>query len=132
MKAIQKTLADAKIGPDRIGYINAHVTCTILGDIAETRAIKRALGDWAYKIPISSTKSQLGHQLGGSGAVESIFCLLAIRDGIVPPTINLENPDPECDLDYTPLTAREKKISVTLTNSFGFGGHNGCAIFSAF
>ncbi len=132
MKAIQKTLADAKIGPDRIGYINAHGTGTILGDIAETRAIKRALGDWAYKIPISSTKSQLGHQLGGSGAVESIFCLLAIRDGIVPPTINLENPDPECDLDYTALKTREKKISLAMTNSFGFGGHNGCAIFSAF
>ena len=132
MKAIQKTLADAKIDPEKIGYINAHGTGTVLGDIAETRAIKRALGDFAHKIPISSTKSQIGHLLGGSGAVESIFCLLAIRDGIIPPTINLETPDPECDLDYTPLTAREQKIAVALTNSFGFGGHNACALFTAF
>ncbi len=132
MKAIQKTLADAKIDPEKIDYINAHGTSTILGDIAETRAIRHAFGDRAYRIPISSTKSQLGHILGGSGAVESILCLLAIRDGIIPPTINLETPDPECDLDYTPLTAREKKISVALTNSFGFGGHNGSAILAAF
>ncbi len=132
MKAIQKTLADAGIDPDKIDYINAHGTGTILGDIAETHALKRVFGDGAYRIPISSTKSQIGHQLGGSGAVESIFCLLAIRDGVVPPTINLETPDPKCDLDYTPLVAREKKISVALTNSFGFGGHNACAIFAAF
>ena len=132
MKAIMKSMADAKIGSEKIDYINAHGTSTVLGDIAETRAIKRALGDRAYRIPISSTKSQLGHQLGGSGAVESIFCLLTIRDGVIPPTINLENPDPECDLDYTPRTAREQKVSVAMTNSFGFGGHNACAILAAF
>ncbi|MDR1964348.1 MAG: beta-ketoacyl-ACP synthase II, partial [Planctomycetaceae bacterium] len=98
MKAILKSLADAKIEPEEIDYINAHGTATILGDIAETRAIKRAFGDLSYKIPISSTKSQIGHLLGGSGAVETIFCLQSIRDGVVPPTINLDNPDPECDL----------------------------------
>ncbi len=132
MKAMQKSLHDAKINPEEVDYINAHGTGTVLGDVAETRAIKRTFGDVAYKIPISSTKSQIGHLLGGSGAVESIFCLLAIRDGLVPPTINLETPDPECDLDYTPLKAKEKKIAVALTNSFGFGGHNGSALFAAF
>jgi 3-oxoacyl-[acyl-carrier-protein] synthase II len=132
MKAILKSLRDAKINPEDIDYINAHGTATILGDIAETRALKRSLGDLAYKIPISSTKSQMGHLLGGSGAVETIFCLLAIRDGIIPPTINLENSDPECDLDFTPLTARECPISTALSNSFGFGGHNACIIVSKF
>ena len=127
-KAIQKALSDAKIAPDEIDYINAHGTATLLGDVAETRAIKRVLGDHAYKVPISSTKSQIGHLLGGSGAVEAIFCLLAIRDGIIPPTINLETPDPECDLDYTPLVVRESKVGMALSNSFGFGGHNGCLI----
>jgi len=127
-KAILKALLDAKVAPEGIDYINAHGTATILGDVAETRAIKQALGEHAYRVPISSTKSQIGHLLGGSGAVEAIFCLLAIRDGIVPPTINLETPDPECDLDYTPLTARERTIKVALSNSFGFGGHNGCLV----
>ncbi|MDR2438561.1 MAG: beta-ketoacyl-ACP synthase II [Planctomycetaceae bacterium] len=130
MKAILKSLNDAGINRDEIDYINAHGTATILGDIAETRSIKRAFGDDAYKIPISSTKSQIGHLLGGSGAVETIFCLQSIRDGVIPPTINLENPDPECDLDFTPLTARECKISTVLSNSFGFGGHNACIIVS--
>ena len=129
-KAILKALQDAKLAPESIGYINAHGTATILGDIAETRAIKQALGEYAYRVPISSTKSQIGHTLGGSGAVEAIFCLLAIRDRIVPPTINLESPDPECDLDYTPLTAKECKIDTALSNSFGFGGHNGCLIMA--
>jgi len=130
MKAILKSLNDAKIDPGEIGYINAHGTATVLGDRAETCAIRRAFGNIAYKIPISSTKSQIGHLLGGSGAVETIFCLQAIRDGIVPPTINLENPDPECDLDFTPLTAKECKISTALSNSFGFGGHNACIVVS--
>jgi 3-oxoacyl-[acyl-carrier-protein] synthase II len=129
-KAIQKALQDAKVSPEKIDYINAHGTATILGDLAETRAIKRAMGEYAYKVPISSTKSQIGHLLGGSGTVEAIFCLLAIRDGIIPPTINLEEPDPECDLDYTPLTARERKIDTALSNSFGFGGHNGCLVLA--
>ena len=127
-KAIIKALADAKIAPENVDYINAHGTATILGDIAETRAIKRAFGEYAYKVPISSTKSQIGHILGGSGAVEAIFCLLAIRDGIIPPTINLDEPDPECDLDYTPLAARERRIKIALSNSFGFGGHNGSLV----
>lgn len=126
MKAIRKTLADAKVNPEELDYINAHGTSTVLGDLAETRAIKTALGERAFKIPISSTKSQLGHLLGGSGAVETIFCLLSIRDGIIPPTINLETPDPECDLDYVPNTARQQNVSIALSNSFGFGGHNGC------
>jgi len=127
-KAILKALQDAKMAPESIDYINAHGTATILGDAAETKAIKRALGRHAYKVSISSTKSQIGHLMGGSGAVEAIFCLLAIRDGIVPPTINLETPDPECDLDYTPLMARECKVETALSNSFGFGGHNGCLV----
>jgi len=127
-KAIQKALQDAKIAPENVDYINAHGTATHLGDVAETRAIKRAFGDHAYRVSISSTKSQIGHLLGGSGAVEAIFCLLAIRDGIIPPTINLETPDPDCDLDYTPLTAKECHVQIALSNSFGFGGHNGCLI----
>ena len=131
-KAILKALQDAQIAPDKIDYINAHGTATVLGDIAETKAIKQALGEHAYKVSISSTKSQIGHLLGGSGAVEAIFCLLAVRDGIIPPTINLESPDPECDLDYTPLTAKECKIETALSNSFGFGGHNGCLVLGRF
>ena len=127
-KAMLKALHDAKMSPERIDYINAHGTATLLGDVAETRAIKHAFGDHALKVSISSTKSQIGHLLGGSGAVETIFCLLAIRDGIIPPTINLETPDPDCDLNYTPLTARERNVNVALSNSFGFGGHNGCVV----
>jgi len=127
-KAMLKALHDAKMLPERIDYINAHGTATLLGDVAETRAIRHAFGDHALKVSISSTKSQIGHLLGGSGAVETIFCLLAIRDGIIPPTINLETPDPDCDLNYTPLTARERNVNVALSNSFGFGGHNGCVV----
>ncbi len=133
MRAIQKTLADAKINPEEVDYINAHGTSTQLGDIAESLAIKRALGDAAYKASISSTKSQIGHLLGGSGAVETIFSLLAIRDGIIPPTINLDKVDPLCDprLDFTPNKARQRKVSVALSNSFGFGGHNACVLVSS-
>ena len=129
-KAILRALQDAKVVPEEIGYINAHGTSTILGDIAETRAIKSALGEHAHHVSISSTKSQIGHLLGGSGAVEAIFCLLTMRDGIIPPTINLESPDPDCDLDYTPLTARERKVNIAISNSFGFGGHNGCIVLA--
>ncbi|MCL2006154.1 MAG: beta-ketoacyl-ACP synthase II [Planctomycetaceae bacterium] len=127
-KAMQKAMQDAKIVPEKVDYINAHGTATLLGDIAETKAIKQAFGPHAHKVAISSTKSQIGHLLGGSGAVEAIFCLLSIRDGIIPPTINLEMPDPACDLDYTPLVARERAVEVALSNSFGFGGHNGCIV----
>lgn len=125
-KAISAILKNTGLRPEQIDYINAHGTSTKLGDIAETAAIKSALGEAAYKIPVSSTKSELGHLLGGSGGVELIFSLLAIRDSVIPPTINLEEPDPLCDLDYTPLTAREKKVNIVISNSFGFGGHNTC------
>jgi len=128
VKVMQKALLDAKVSPDSIGYINAHGTATLLGDVAETKAVKQVFGERAYKLPISSTKSQIGHLLGGSGAIEAIVCLLAIRDGIIPPTINLDTPDPDCDLDYTPLKAKEYKVGTALSNSFGFGGHNGCVV----
>jgi len=117
-------LADARINPDEIDYINAHGTATQVGDPAETKGIKTVFGDRAERLPISSTKSVTGHLLGATGAMEVIACMCAIRDGVIPPTINLDHPDPECDLDYVPHTAREAKIETALTNSFGFGGHN--------
>jgi 3-oxoacyl-[acyl-carrier-protein] synthase II len=122
-------LADAGINPGQIQYINAHGTSTPAGDMAETRAIKRAFGDLAYKIPVSSTKSMTGHMLGAAGAAEAIFSILALRDQVAPPTINYDTPDPDCDLDYVPNTARELAIEYALTNSFGFGGTNGTLIF---
>jgi 3-oxoacyl-[acyl-carrier-protein] synthase II len=124
-------LRDAGVNPDGLHYINAHATSTELGDRAETVAIKRALGDYAKRVPVSSTKSMTGHLLGAAGVVEAIFSILAIRDGILPPTINLENPDPECDLDYVPGTARRARVTVALSNSFGFGGTNGSLVFRA-
>lgn len=130
--AMTSAMESARLAPDEIDYINAHGTGTILGDIAETAAIRCAFGPAAGKVSISSTKSQIGHLLGGSGGAEMIFTLLAIRDGIVPPTINLTEPDPKCDLDFTPLAAREKKIRRAMTNSFGFGGHNACVAVGAF
>ncbi len=123
-KAMWNALQDSQVDPSEIGYINAHGTSTPLGDVAETAAIKRVFGDSARKVSISSTKSQLGHLLGASGGVELIVAILALRDGLIPPTINYETPDPECDLDYTPNQARERKLSVAMSNSFGFGGHN--------
>ncbi|HBT77886.1 MAG TPA: beta-ketoacyl-[acyl-carrier-protein] synthase II [Planctomycetaceae bacterium] len=129
-RAIQKTLEDAGIDAGKVDYINLHGTGTSLGDIAEVKAVKRAFGESLRGIALSSTKSQIGHLLGGSGGVELIVTLLALRDGIVPPTSNLEDPDPECDLDFTPLTARERKLTVALSNSFGFGGHNACVLVS--
>ena len=122
--AMRMALASAEANADELGYINAHGTSTPLNDQAETRAIKAALGDLAYKIPVSSTKSMTGHMMGATGALEVIFCVNAIREGILPPTIHYETPDPECDLDYIPNKAREAKISLTLSNAFGFGGHN--------
>ena len=109
---------------DEVDYINAHGTSTPLGDKAETAAIKRVFGEHARKVSISSTKSQLGHSLGASGGIELVLTVKAIEKQIVPPTANLENPDPDCDLDYTPLKPKERKIDVALSNSFGFGGHN--------
>jgi 3-oxoacyl-[acyl-carrier-protein] synthase II len=125
-------LKDASLNPSDIQYLNAHATSTELGDKAETIAMKRAFGDHAKKLAVSSTKSMTGHLLGAAGVAEAIFSLLAIRDNVAPPTINLENPDPECDLDYVPNTARKMQIDVALSNSFGFGGTNGTLIFRRF
>jgi 3-oxoacyl-[acyl-carrier-protein] synthase II len=132
-RAMKLALDHAKLSPGDVDYINAHATSTGLGDIAETKAIKMVWGEeQAKKVAISATKSMTGHLLGGAGAVEMAACILAIRDGIIPPTINLEHPDELCDLDYTPNKAREKKVRVTLNNSFGFGGHNATLVATAF
>jgi len=128
-RAMQAALADAGIGVDQVDYINAHATSTKVGDVAETQAIKGVFGEHAYKIPVSSTKSVTGHLLGAAGGIESIFAVMAIRDGIVPPTINLEDPDDGCDLDYVPTTAREQSVDCVLSNSFGFGGTNASLVF---
>ena len=125
-------LEHARISPDQVDYINAHATSTDIGDICETRAIKTVFGDFAKKVTISSTKSMTGHILGGAGAVEMAACALSIQNGVIPPTINLENPDPQCDLDYTPNVAKEKKVRVAMNNSFGFGGHNATLIATEF
>jgi 3-oxoacyl-[acyl-carrier-protein] synthase II len=122
-------LRNAELNPDDIDYINAHGTSTPAGDAAETQAIKTAFGDKAYRVPISSTKSMTGHMLGAAGGVEAIFSILALRDQVIPPTINLETPDPECDLDYVPGVARAARLNVAMSNSFGFGGTNGTLIF---
>jgi 3-oxoacyl-[acyl-carrier-protein] synthase II len=127
--AMHNALNDAGLNASDLHYINAHATSTLLGDIAETIAVKRALGDHATRVAVSSTKSVTGHLLGAAGAVEAIFTLLAIRDQVAPPTINLDNPDPKCDLDYVPNTARSMTIDVALSNSFGFGGTNGSLVF---
>jgi len=121
-------LAEAQLEPQDIGYINAHGTSTRLNDVSETAAIKSVFGEQAYATPVSSTKSMTGHLLGAAGAVEAIFCMLALRDGMLPPTINQETPDPACDLDYVANRARPAKIRAALSNSFGFGGHNACLI----
>ncbi|HEX8911431.1 MAG TPA: beta-ketoacyl-ACP synthase II, partial [Humisphaera sp.] len=119
--AMRLALKDAGISGDQLDYINAHGTSTELGDLAETKAVKTVLGDHAYKVAISSTKSQLGHLLGASGGVEGVFTSLAVQRNLIPPTINLENPSPDCDLDYTPLKAKDRKIDYAMSNSFGFG-----------
>ena len=121
---MREAMADAEVNPEDVDYINAHGTSTAVNDSIETLAIKRAFGDVAYKVPISSTKSMMGHLIAAAGSVEAIVCLLAIRDGVLPPTINLDHPDPECDLDYIPHEARRKAVDVALSNSFGFGGQN--------
>ena len=129
-QCMRNALADAGLNPEQIDYINAHGTSTIAGDIAETEAIKSVFGAHARKLAISSSKSMIGHLLGAAGSVEAIICILALRDGVVPPTINLDNPDEGCDLDYTPHTARERPLNAALSNSFGFGGTNATLIFS--
>jgi 3-oxoacyl-[acyl-carrier-protein] synthase II len=130
--SMANALRDARLNPSDVQYINAHATSTPLGDRAETLAMKRAFGDHAMRVAVSSTKSMTGHLLGAAGVVEAIFCLLAIRDQVAPPTINYRTPDPQCDLDYVPNTARPMKIDVALSNSFGFGGTNGTVIFRRF
>ncbi len=128
-EAIKLALSDGHINPEEVDYINAHGTSTPANDSNETAAIKTALGNHAYQVPTSSTKSMTGHLLGGSGGIEAVACALAIKHEIIPPTINYSNPDPNCDLDYVPNKAREKKLGVVLSNSFGFGGHNVCLAF---
>ena len=123
-RAMLSALRDARLEPTSIDYINAHGTSTPLGDTAETVAVKRVFGDYAYKLSISSTKSQLGHSLGASGGIELVLTVMAMQHNVAPPTINLEHPDPACDLDYTPNTPRERPIRFAMSNSFGFGGHN--------
>jgi 3-oxoacyl-[acyl-carrier-protein] synthase II len=129
--AMRVALRDAKINPEDVQYVNAHGTSTQLGDAAETNAIKQVFGDHAYKLAVSSTKSMLGHTLGASGGIELIACVLSIRDGVVHPTINYQTPDPACDLDYVPNTARETPVRRAISNSFGFGGHNCCLVVGA-
>jgi len=127
-RAMKIALDQAGLQPADLDYINAHATSTPVGDVCETNAIKLALGEAAYRIPVSSTKSMTGHLLAGAGAVELAVCALAVEHGVIPPTINLDEPDPECDLDYVPHTAREQPVKVALNNSFGFGGHNATLI----
>ena len=131
-RCMELALMDAGINKDEVDYINAHGTSTPAGDVAETNGIKGAFGDHAYKLAVSSTKSMIGHLLGAAGGVEAIFSALAVQNQVAPPTINHDNPDPECDLDYVPNTAREMKIDVALSNSFGFGGTNGTLVFKRF
>ncbi|HEY7030666.1 MAG TPA: beta-ketoacyl-ACP synthase II [Thermomicrobiales bacterium] len=130
--AMQRALTWAELAPTAVDYVAAHATATPLGDVAETEAIKQALGDHASKVAISANKSMVGHLLGAAGAVSSLACVLAIRDNVAPPTINLTDPDPKCDLDYVPNVARKMPIDVALANGFGFGGQNACAVFRRF
>jgi len=131
-RVMRNAMRDAAIAPDQVDYINAHGTSTEAGDRAETKAIKRAFGDHAYKVAVSSTKSMTGHLLGGSGGIEAGISVMALRDQVAPPTINYETPDADCDLDYVPNHARPMKIDYVLSNSFGFGGTNGCLIFKRY
>jgi 3-oxoacyl-[acyl-carrier-protein] synthase II len=129
-RCMRNALRDARLNTDQVDYVNAHGTSTPAGDVAEVNAIKSALGDHAFKTAISSTKSMTGHLLGAAGGIEAIFAVLAIRDQVAPPTINQFTPDPECDLDFVPNQARKMKIDVAMSNSFGFGGTNGCLVFT--
>jgi 3-oxoacyl-[acyl-carrier-protein] synthase II len=129
---MENALRDGNVNPDQIGYINAHGTSTPAGDKAETVAIKRVFGDNAKNISISSTKSSLGHTLGASGGIELVASIMAMNTGVIPPTINLDTPDPECDLDYTPNVARERQVDYAMSNSFGFGGHNASVVLATY
>ena len=125
---ISSALGAAGVAPERVGYVNAHGTSTPLGDLAETRALKQVFGEHAYRLAVSSTKSVMGHCFGAAGALEAMMCVLALRDGVLPPTINYRNPDPECDLDYVPNEARRVEVDVALSNAMGLGGHNACVL----
>ena len=125
-------MKDAGINPDQVGYLNAHGTSTPLGDVAETLALKRALGDHAYRTMVSSTKSMTGHLLGAAGVVEAVSSAMALHTGIIPPTINLDHPSEGCDLDYVPHTAREKPVDIAMSNSFGFGGTNASLVLKRY
>ena len=129
VEMMRAALERAEIAPERVGYINAHGTSTPLGDLAETKAIKEVFGDHAYELAVSSTKSMTGHCFGAAGAVEAMMCVLALHEGVIPPTINYDTPDPECDLDYVPNEARRVQVDVALSNAMGLGGHNGCVLF---
>jgi 3-oxoacyl-[acyl-carrier-protein] synthase II len=129
-RAMAMALEDAAVAADAVHYINAHGTSTPLGDKAETRAMKRVFGDHAKRLAVSSTKSQLGHTLGASGGIELVVCALTMSRGVIAPTINLDTPDPECDLDYVPKVARQAKVDVAMSNSFGFGGHNASLVLA--
>jgi 3-oxoacyl-[acyl-carrier-protein] synthase II len=131
-KCMTAAMNDAGINPSDVGYLNAHGTSTPVGDLGESIAVKRAFGDAASSLAVSSTKSMTGHMLGAAGGAEAIFAILAMRDQVLPPTINLEDPDPDCDLDYVPNTAREAQVNIAMSNSFGFGGTNGSLVFSLF
>ena len=132
VRSMRRALKSAGIAPERVGYINAHGTATPVGDLAETRAIRTVFGDHADRLAVSSTKSMLGHALGGSASIEAGACVFALRDGVIPPTINLHDPDPACDLDYVPNTARQAELDVVISNSFGFGGANTTLILKRF
>ncbi len=129
---MRRALADARIEPSGIGYINAHGTSTEFNDKNETAAIKAVFGEYARKVMVSSTKSVTGHLMGAAGSVEAVFSIMAMRDNFVPPTVNLDNQDPECDLNYTPHKGIEHKIDVVMSNSFGFGGHNAVVLFGRY
>jgi 3-oxoacyl-(acyl-carrier-protein) synthase len=131
-EAMRLALSDAGVGLQDVDYINAHGTSTPLNDALETVAIKQLFGDRAYQIPISSTKSMIGHSLGASGSLEAVACLKTISEGVIHPTINYQDPDPECDLDYVPNHSRQSDVRVVLSNAFGFGGQNACLVFRKF
>ena len=131
VRAMRAALDDAGVAPDDIDLVNAHGTSTPLNDVTETRAIKEVLGEHARRIPVQSTKSMTGHSLGAASAIEAVASVLAIRDGVIHPTINLVTPDPECDLDYVPNVARRAPVRCVMSNAFGFGGHNGVLVFRA-
>jgi 3-oxoacyl-[acyl-carrier-protein] synthase II len=131
-EAMNRALIDAGVEKDQVGYINAHGTSTPLNDALETVAVKRLFGNRAYQIPISSTKSMIGHSLGASGSLEAVACVKTITEGMIHPTINYQDPDPDCDLDYVPNDARKKDVNVVLSNAFGFGGQNACLVFRKF